>query len=101
MIAAPIGMLFVILATSACLLYGFYLIVTSVAAQYDQSVCSNCGYDLRGRQDASRCPECGGEFTQTELRIERKPMRMIAGLCVVALSGAGMLAGAYLSMLLK
>jgi hypothetical protein len=24
-----------------------------------QGVCSKCGYDLRGRADASRCPECG------------------------------------------
>ena len=90
-----------ILLTSGFLVYGFYLIATSVTAHYDQTVCSKCGYDLRGRRTSSICPECGGEFTQAELRIERRPLKMLAGICVVALSGIWLVAGVYLSMILS
>src|SRR5687767_11134507 len=90
--------LLAILATSGCLLYGFFLIVTSVTAHYDQMICSNCGYDLRRRTNSDVCPECGGKFTKAELRIDRRPGRMIAGVCVVGLSGVGLLVGVYVSM---
>ena len=90
-----------ILLTSWFLVYGFYLIAISVTAHYDQTICSKCGYDLRGSRASNICPECGGEFTQAELRILRRPLKMLAGICVVALSGIGFVAGVYLLVILS
>src|SRR5687767_1389740 len=90
-----------LLITSGCFLCGLYLMITSVKAHYEQDICAHCEYDLRGRSgDSQVCPECGGENTQVEVRIERRPWRMIAGIGVVALGGLGFVTGVYLSRIL-
>lgn len=38
--------------------------------------CSNCGYDLTGLVDSSRCPECGRPLVEVLVR-ERHPQRSI------------------------
>lgn len=75
---------------AAVVIYGFYLIFTSVDAVWGDT-CPHCGYSYRGlRRSTMRCPECGGAIDrETRGYIDRKPEQLVCGLFMLIVgSGA-------------
>lgn len=42
--------------------------VSSLAKQHDYELCLNCKYPLDTLPDTGKCPECGDDYTQDEIR---------------------------------
>ena len=82
------------LLSTALAIYSMSLIITSVTARWDEPLCPQCGYDLRGsNQRDGRCPECGCVRVAGDRKpyIERNFKRGLLGLLLLIISCVGYL----------
>jgi hypothetical protein len=97
------SMAIALLVTTTLAICGFVMIITSVKAHWDTSVCAHCGYDVRIQIAQSQtCPECGHKLQQAcNGYIERKPVRawLGVGLIVASLILLALIVAAWFNLL--